>query len=99
MMDNVLREHDQKIEEVRSENRQELTVLKQAHEDTMESLRIQHETDNKRRLEQHEMDLREAKTLLEASLAQQSLNNDLELKALENKCDEEITLRKEAIQK
>ncbi len=99
LMDNVLREHDQKIEEVRSENRQELTVMKQAHEDTMESLRIQHETDNKRRLEQHEMDLREAKTLLEASLAQQSLNNDLELKALESKCDEEMTLRKEAIQK
>lgn len=98
LMDSVLSGHDQKIEEVRSENRQEMTVLKQAHEDTMESLRIQHETDKKRRLEQHEMDLREAKTLLEASLAQQSLNNNLELKALENRCDEEITLRKKAIQ-
>lgn len=99
LMGNILHGHDQKIEEARSEQRGEMTALKQAHEDTMESLRIQHEIDKKRRLEQHEMDLRQAKTLLVASLAQQSLNNDLELKALQNRYNEEIALRKEAIKK
>ena len=94
LMDNVLHEHDQRIEEVRSEHLQEMAALKQAHESTMDSLRTQHEVDKKRRLAQHEMDLRESKALLEASLIQQSLSNDVELKALENKCDEEITIRK-----
>jgi len=99
LLDNVLYGHDQKIEEVRSENNREVTVLKKAHEDTMELLRIQHETDKKRRLEQHEMDLKEARALLDAKLAQQNLRNEVELKALKNKCDEEKNLRKGMLQK
>eukprot|EP00985_Skeletonema_marinoi_P014874 scaffold7575_cov73-Skeletonema_marinoi.AAC.1 len=65
----------------------------------MELLRIQHETDKKRRLEQHEIDLKEARVLLDAKLAQQNLRNEVELKALKNKCDEEKDLRKGMLQK
>ena len=99
LMDNVIYEHDQKIEEVRSEHHNEMAELKLAHEETMDSLRAKYEVDKKRRLEQHEMDLREAKTLMEASLAQQSLSNDVELKALETKCDEEVSIRRRKVQK
>ncbi len=99
MIDSIEQEWTQKIEDARSENHRETTALKQSHEATMESLRMQHERDKKRRLEQRDMDLKEAKTLSDASLAQQRLSNDCELKALEDKFDKEITLRKAMIQR
>jgi hypothetical protein len=98
LIDSIEQEWSLKIEDARMENHREMTALKQSHEETMESLRKQHERDKERRLQQHDIDLKEAMTLKDACLAQQRLSNDCELKALEDKFDKEITLRKAMIQ-
>ena len=99
LLDKLEQEWSLKIEEARSESRREMALAKTAHEDAIESLRVQHELDKKRRLEQHEIDVIEARALAEETLAQQKLKNNVELKALEDKFNEEMVIRRRAMQK
>lgn len=99
LIDSIESEWSEKIEEARAENRNELTILRQNINQNLEALRIRHGNDIKLRMQKHEMDLKDASILMEASLAQQCLSHDCELKALEQTCDEEMSLRRATSQK
>jgi hypothetical protein len=98
LIDKLERELSSKLEDCREENRRELAILKRSQEQSMHSIRAQHELDKKRHIQQHEVDLLEAKTLSESSLAQHRSRHDNEVKVLEDKLHGEISARKASAQ-